>query len=243
VGTSLVRRDMPEHAMTPVISIPPDARRHPGGPARRCAPHLRPTPLRRLLRALRPREIYLKLECWQPTGSFKVRGALNNLSSLTLEERRRGCRQRLRRATTPWAWRSRPRSLGDGVDATLFVPASAPRTKVEKLRSYNVKVEERGDHIRRRLRGSHGVRPRSGARYIPCLRGHPHRGRPGDDRERRSWSSCPGSRTILRSRGRRRAHRGHLAHGGESPQAKGAHRRGRQPERLAPRCASRSERG
>ena len=34
--------------------------------------------------------IYLKLENLQKTGSFKIRGAINKLSSLTPEERRRG---------------------------------------------------------------------------------------------------------------------------------------------------------
>ena len=30
-------------------------------------------------------DVYLKLECWQRTGSFKVRGALNKLASLSPE--------------------------------------------------------------------------------------------------------------------------------------------------------------
>ena len=36
--------------------------------------HLRPTPLRASL-AADGVDLRLKLECWQPTGSFKVRGA------------------------------------------------------------------------------------------------------------------------------------------------------------------------
>ena len=35
-------------------------------------------------------QIYLKMECWQRCGCFKVRGALNHISSLTPEERERG---------------------------------------------------------------------------------------------------------------------------------------------------------
>ena len=34
--------------------------------------------------------VYLKLECWQETGSFKIRGAANKLLSLTSEEKSRG---------------------------------------------------------------------------------------------------------------------------------------------------------
>ena len=32
---------------------------------------------------------YLKMECWQNTGSFKLRGALSKLSTLTTDERER----------------------------------------------------------------------------------------------------------------------------------------------------------
>jgi threonine dehydratase len=34
--------------------------------------------------------VLFKLECWQITGSFKVRGALNRLATLAPEERARG---------------------------------------------------------------------------------------------------------------------------------------------------------
>ena len=37
-----------------------------------------------------PSEIYLKLECLQPIGSFKIRGAYNAVRLLPEEERRRG---------------------------------------------------------------------------------------------------------------------------------------------------------
>src|SRR6516164_9227518 len=37
-----------------------------------------------------PSEIYLKLECLQPIGSFKIRGAYNAVRLLPDEERRRG---------------------------------------------------------------------------------------------------------------------------------------------------------
>ena len=50
---------------------------------------LPPTPLRRSF-ALRPHPAWLKLECWQPTGSFKVRGALHHLLALSESEGRRG---------------------------------------------------------------------------------------------------------------------------------------------------------
>ena len=39
---------------------------------------------------MRPAEIYLKLECLQPIGSFKIRGAYNAVRLLPEEQRRRG---------------------------------------------------------------------------------------------------------------------------------------------------------
>jgi len=58
----------------------------------RIAPHVRRTPLKRshLLSQATGRDVWLKLETLQHTGSFKVRGALNRISTLTRAERARG---------------------------------------------------------------------------------------------------------------------------------------------------------
>ena len=53
----------------------------------RIRPHLPPTPLRPSL-AVPDADVRLKLECWQPTGSFKVRGALSLMTVLDEAERR-----------------------------------------------------------------------------------------------------------------------------------------------------------
>lgn len=56
------------------------------------APYLSPSPLERspiLSRELEA-DVYLKLEIFQPTRAFKVRGALNKLASLDAAQRRRG---------------------------------------------------------------------------------------------------------------------------------------------------------
>src|SRR5687767_5227691 len=58
--------------------------------ARRIAGAVRRTPLERF-DAGDPRvELRLKLECLQETGSFKARGAWNNVAQLAPEERRAG---------------------------------------------------------------------------------------------------------------------------------------------------------
>lgn len=114
------------------------------GARRVTQPHIWHTPLlpSLSLSTLSGRDVYLKLECWQPTGSFKVRGALNKLASLSLEECRRGI-------VTASAG-----NHGLGVayacqvlglpPATIFVPENAPQTKVTRLAASNCQVRQEG---------------------------------------------------------------------------------------------------
>ena len=107
-------------------------------------PHLRPTPLRRSLVEARGAELLLKLECWQPTGSFKVRGATNVLASLGEDERRRGV-VAASAGNHALGVAFAAERLGGRLRATLFVPRTAPRSKVAKLGRFPVEVRERGD--------------------------------------------------------------------------------------------------
>ena len=100
-------------------------------------PYLSPTPLRRSFALRAAGEAYLKLECWQPTGSFKVRGAINTLVSLSPDERRRGI-VAASAGNHALGVAFAVQALGGRTDATLFVPETAPRAKVEKLRGFAV---------------------------------------------------------------------------------------------------------
>ena len=101
--------------------------------ARRIAPYVQRTPVERsshLSDALGA-DVWLKLECFQTTGSFKLRGALNALLSLDDDARRRG-------VTTASAGNhglgvARAASL-TGLPACVVVPESASAAKVELLR-------------------------------------------------------------------------------------------------------------
>jgi threonine dehydratase len=106
-------------------------------------PYLPPTPVRRSFALRGWGDAYLKLECWQPTGSFKVRGATHVLTSLTPEERRRGV-VAASAGNHALGVAFAVQALGGRTDATLFVPETAPRAKVEKLRGFPVKVHEAG---------------------------------------------------------------------------------------------------
>jgi threonine dehydratase len=131
------------------------------GPVSRLLP---PTPLRPSL-AAGDRELLLKLECWQPTGSFKVRGAVNALSSLSPEERRRGI-VAASAGNHALGVAFAAELLGGGVAVTLFVPESAPRAKVDKLRTFPVTVEVRGESYDEAHEEAMARVERTGARYV-----------------------------------------------------------------------------
>lgn len=88
------------------------------------------TPLVRLELDDAPAEIYLKLESLQPTGSFKIRTAGNQVLALTPAERERG----IYTASTgnlgiTTAWLARRL----GIAATVLVPQEAPASKLAML--------------------------------------------------------------------------------------------------------------
>jgi len=109
---------------------------------RRIAPHLPATALRRAF-AVPGGQGWLKLECWQPTGSFKVRGALSVLTALEEDERGRGI-VAASAGNHALGVAYAIQALGGRMPATLFVPETAPRAKVEKLRTFPVTVVEAG---------------------------------------------------------------------------------------------------
>ena len=87
------------------------------------------------------RDVFLKLECFQLTGSFKLRGAMAKLSTLTEQERSRGV---LTVSAGNHGLAVAHCSEVLGLDATIIVPESASRAKVNSIRRYPVTLIERG---------------------------------------------------------------------------------------------------
>ncbi|HYN89843.1 MAG TPA: threonine/serine dehydratase [Ardenticatenaceae bacterium] len=108
----------------------------------RIAPYLRPSPLVHspALSERTGADVWLKLESRQPTGSFKVRGALNAASLLP---------DRTQPVVTASAGNH---GLGVALatqmlglqDVTIFVPESAPASKVRRLRRFPVRLRQAG---------------------------------------------------------------------------------------------------
>ena len=81
--------------------------------------------------------VYLKLECLQLTGSFKIRGALYYLSTLTEAERKRGvaaCSAGNHGMGVAYAAQQL------GIPCTIFVPKSVDQTKFEKIAKLGANV-------------------------------------------------------------------------------------------------------
>jgi threonine dehydratase len=107
----------------------------------------------------------LKLECWQPTGSFKVRGALHHLVSLTDDERRRGIvAASAGNHALGVAWAAQ--ALGGRMPVVLFLPENASRAKLEKLRSFPVTVRETGATYEDAYDASLAYAEAEGAHYL-----------------------------------------------------------------------------
>jgi threonine dehydratase len=84
-----------------------------------------------------PYDIYLKLECLQPTGSFKVRGAGNAISLMTAGERDRGVYTcSAGNMAQALAWHAKR----EGIKCTVIVPDNAPQTKLDAIRRYGAEV-------------------------------------------------------------------------------------------------------
>ncbi|HEX9427722.1 MAG TPA: threonine/serine dehydratase [Candidatus Polarisedimenticolia bacterium] len=103
---------------------------------------------------------HLKLENLQATGSFKLRGAMNRLLSLTPEERARG----IVTASSGNHGAAMARGLKTlGSPGIIFVPENASPAKVANIRAYGAEVRLHGldsgltEVFARRFAGERGV--------------------------------------------------------------------------------------
>lgn len=107
--------------------------------------------------------VLLKLETQQPTGSFKVRGALSNL---------------LRQPRNPAGFVTASagnhglgvafaaRASGRKERVTIFVPESAPGAKIHKLRQYDIDLRVAGRTFDDAERLARAFERETGARYV-----------------------------------------------------------------------------
>lgn len=87
-------------------------------------------------------QVYLKLENLQNTGSFKIRGALNKLNTLSPEERHGGV---IAASAGNHAQGVARAALQLGIHATILMPEATPITKVEATKVAGAEVILQGE--------------------------------------------------------------------------------------------------
>ncbi|MGH2999217.1 MAG: threonine ammonia-lyase, partial [Gaiellaceae bacterium] len=109
------------------------------------------------------REVHLKAENLQRTGSFKIRGAYNRLSTLTDAQRAAGVvAASAGNHGQAVAWAARE----VGAKARIFMPQDAAMAKVEATRHYGADVELTGPAIEEALEAAQAYVTETGATFI-----------------------------------------------------------------------------
>ena len=118
------------------------------------------------LSALTGADVWLKLECRQPTGSFKIRGALNKLMSLDAPA--------LSRSVVTASAGNHGLGLAyaakalDITDVTVFVPQNTPTAKIAKLKHFPIDLRLAGQTYDETHQAAELFVKESRATYIPA---------------------------------------------------------------------------
>jgi len=115
------------------------------------------------LSKLAGRDLCLKAENLQRTGSFKVRGAVSKISTLSKSERRAGVvAASAGNHGQAVAWAARQA----GIKATIFMPQDAPMAKVEPTKNYGATAELRGANFEEALAAAQAYVESTGATFV-----------------------------------------------------------------------------
>jgi threonine dehydratase len=126
---------------------------------------VRHTPMKRssTLGAMTGSEFHLKLENFQLTGSFKVRGALNKIHSLTEAERRSGV---VAASAGNHAQGVAYAARKAGVKCDIFMPEEATLAKVVATKSYGATVHLAGRDYQEAYEAALKFREARGSTYV-----------------------------------------------------------------------------
>ena len=107
--------------------------------------------------------VFVKWECEQTTGSFKLRGALNKLRALTPDERAAGV---VSASTGNHGLAIGHASRLEGVDLKLFLPITAAEIKRKKIEGLGIRVELQGTDCGKTEVFARGYAGRSGKTFV-----------------------------------------------------------------------------
>jgi threonine dehydratase len=131
----------------------------------RIAPYIRHTPLmpKPFLTDEFPAQLQLKLENLQVSGSFKARGAFNNILKATQEERDRGI---IVASGGNHGLAIAYAAAKLGVRATVYLPKSASADRVERIAAWGTEIVQYGENPSDTLRYAQQVAEQEGRLYI-----------------------------------------------------------------------------
>jgi len=137
--------------------------------AERIAPHVKRTRLLRneALSRIAGGDVYLKLENEQITGSFKLRGALNALSTLSPAQRERGV---VASSAGNHGMGVAYAAKTLGISAKIYVPSTAPDVKKSGIRSLGAELDESQPDYDAAMDAAKAFGRETGREFInPCL--------------------------------------------------------------------------
>jgi len=108
-------------------------------------------------------EVHLKLETFQRTGSFKIRGATNRVATLDEDEREAGV------VTASAGNHAQGVALAAtrmGVDSKIVMPTHAPVSKIDATRSYGAEVVLHGEDYNEAADRAHEIEREEGRTYV-----------------------------------------------------------------------------
>ncbi len=108
--------------------------------------------------------VYMKCENLQRTGSYKIRGAYNRISSLSDDEKARGV---VAASAGNHAQGVAFAARELGIKATIFMPIGVPLPKLQATRNYGADVILRGHSVEEALRAAAEFAAATGAVVIP----------------------------------------------------------------------------
>ncbi|MFB6157323.1 MAG: threonine ammonia-lyase [Haloferacaceae archaeon] len=108
-------------------------------------------------------EVHLKLENFQRTGAFKIRGALNRIATLSPEQREAGV---VTASAGNHAQGVALAATREGVDATIVMPEPAPISKIQATEGYGGRVVLHGEDYAEAQAHAHEIEEREGRTYV-----------------------------------------------------------------------------
>jgi len=108
-------------------------------------------------------DVHPKLECFQRTGSFKIRGATNRIRTLSEEEQAAGV---VTASAGNHAQGVALAATRSGVDAKVVMPETAPISKVKATKSYGAEVVLQGDDYDDAQVHAHELEESEGRTYV-----------------------------------------------------------------------------